>query len=80
MVDFKVALVYFSATNVTHTYAQVISQALLDQGCTVQLFNVSDDPGEQNDLAQGQTARAAELLARLRSWRKDVSAHMMPAK
>ena len=41
MPDLKIALIYFSATKVTHTYAQVIQERLLDQGCVVQLFNVT---------------------------------------
>jgi flavorubredoxin len=41
MVDLKIALIYFSATNVTNTYAHVIREVLLEQGCTVQLFNVT---------------------------------------
>lgn len=41
MADCKIALVYFSATNVTHTYAGVMREALLDHGCEVQLFNVT---------------------------------------
>jgi hypothetical protein len=35
MIDLKIALVYFSATNVTHTYAQVLREKLSDQNCTV---------------------------------------------
>lgn len=41
MADLKIALVYFSATNVTHAYAQAIREELLKQGCTVQSFNVT---------------------------------------
>ncbi len=47
---------------------------------TVQLFNLSIDPGEQNDLAEAQGQKARELLAMLQAWRKKVSARMMPAK
>jgi arylsulfatase A-like enzyme len=43
---------------------------------TAQLFNLADDIGEQNDLAQAEPEKTAELLARLRAWRKDVSARM----
>ncbi|MEX2214511.1 MAG: sulfatase [Phycisphaeraceae bacterium] len=43
---------------------------------TVQLFNLKDDPGEQNDLANTNSKKAAELRAKLESWRKDVSAKM----
>ena len=47
---------------------------------TVQLFNLKDDLGEQNDLARAQPTKAAELRARLQAWRKEVSAQMMPVK
>jgi ferredoxin/flavodoxin len=50
MVNSKIALVYFSATNVTHTYAQVIEQALRDRGHTVQLFNVTAHARRQEAL------------------------------
>jgi arylsulfatase A-like enzyme len=45
---------------------------------TVQLFNLKEDLGEQNDLAHSQPEKAAELRTMLHSWRKDVSAEMMP--
>ena len=41
MADCKIAVVYFSATNVTHTYAGVMKEALLHHGCEVRLFNVT---------------------------------------
>ena len=47
---------------------------------TVQLFNLKTDPGEQNDLASAQPAKAAKLLAKLRAWRKDVGARMLRPK
>jgi NAD-dependent dihydropyrimidine dehydrogenase PreA subunit/flavodoxin len=50
MIDLKIALVYFSATNVTQTYAQAIRERLLDQGCTVQLFNVTTYASRQEKL------------------------------
>ena len=34
---------------------------------TVQLFNLSIDPGEQNDLAEAQARKARELLAMLQA-------------
>ena len=37
----RVAIVYFSATNVTHTYATVMREALPHHGCQAQLFNVT---------------------------------------
>jgi ferredoxin len=51
MTDFKVALVYFSATNVTHTYVQIIRERLLDQGSAVQAFNVTAYASRQNPPA-----------------------------
>ena len=50
MIDLKIALIYFSATNVTHTYSQVIKEALVDQGCAVQLFNVTAYASRQEPL------------------------------
>jgi len=44
---------------------------------TVQLFNLAEDPGEQNDLAQKEPRKAAELKAMLDDWRKEVNADMM---
>ncbi|MBF0552324.1 MAG: hypothetical protein HQK60_17555 [Deltaproteobacteria bacterium] len=41
---------YFSATNVTHTYAQVIRDGLVDRGCAVQLFNVTAYASRQTPL------------------------------
>jgi arylsulfatase A-like enzyme len=45
---------------------------------TVQLFNLREDLEEQNDLANSQPEKAAELRTMLHAWRKDVSAEMMP--
>jgi NAD-dependent dihydropyrimidine dehydrogenase PreA subunit len=50
MINFKIALIYFSATDVTHTYAQVIQQSLSDQGCNVHLFNVTTYDSRQERL------------------------------
>jgi len=44
---------------------------------TVQLFNLREDIGEQNDLAVAEPKKAAELQTMLQVWRKEVSAHMM---
>ena len=41
MADLKIALVYFSATNVTHSYIQTIQDELLRQGCVVQASNIT---------------------------------------
>ena len=46
----KIAIVFFSATNVTHTYAQVIQERLCDCGCAVQLFNVTAFVSRQEKL------------------------------
>ena len=43
---------------------------------TVQLFNLKSDLGEQENLAATEPERAAKLLAKLRSWRKEVDAKM----
>jgi arylsulfatase A-like enzyme len=45
---------------------------------TVQLFNLRDDLGEKNDLALKEPERTAELRAKLHTWRREVSANMMP--
>ena len=47
---------------------------------TVQLFNLKEDIGEQNDLAKKEPKVARQLLAQLKSWRKDVKARMMRRK
>jgi ferredoxin len=49
--DGGIAIVYFSGTNVTHTYAQIIRDELLNRGCTVQLFNVTPCASRQSPLA-----------------------------
>jgi ferredoxin len=41
MSDSRIALVYFSATNVTHSYARTIEDELLRQGCEVQVVNAT---------------------------------------
>lgn len=43
----------------------------------VQLFNLKNDPGEQNDLAETEPEKANELREMLHEWRKDVDAQMM---
>ena len=45
---------------------------------TVQLFNLREDLGEQNDLAGKMPEKVAELKQKLASWRESVSASMMP--
>jgi len=51
MADMKVVLVYFSATDITHTYAKIIRERLADLGCIVQAFNVTAHTSRQNPLA-----------------------------
>jgi len=50
MADLKIALVYFSATNVTDTYARVLEKALQDRGCSVQAFNVTGHGSRKKTL------------------------------
>jgi len=45
---------------------------------TVQLFNLRNDVGEQNDLSKTEPERVSKLRSMLHSWRKDVAARMMP--
>ncbi len=47
MADLRIALVYFSATNVTHSYAQVIWDGLINRGCEVHAFNVTAHASRQ---------------------------------
>lgn len=44
---------------------------------TVQLFDLENDIGEQNDLSESQPDRARELKERLNRWRKSCGARMM---
>ena len=43
---------------------------------SVQLFNLKEDIGEQNDLAETMPEKVAELRGKLRNWRKAVGAQM----
>lgn len=43
---------------------------------TVQLFDLRNDIGEQNNLAQSNPKKTAELLVKLKAWRKSVAANM----
>jgi len=45
---------------------------------TVQLFNLKDDIGEQNDLSALHPDKVNELRSMLNAWRDRVSARMMP--
>ena len=44
---------------------------------TVQLFNLSEDPGEQNDLSAKEPERVNKLRLLLTNWRNKVNAKMM---
>ena len=43
---------------------------------TVQLFNLKDDIGEQNDLSKSMPEKTAELRDKLHAWRESVQAQM----
>ena len=45
---------------------------------TVQLFNLHEDIGEQNDLSQAEPDKVAELRIMLHTWRNEVLAQMPP--
>jgi hypothetical protein len=44
---------------------------------TVQLFNLKDDIGEQNDLSKTDIEKTKELTEKLHQWREKVGAKMM---
>ena len=46
----------------------------------IELYNLSDDIGEQNDLARTMSEKAGELRKRLDDWRKAVNAQMPTKK
>ena len=41
-----------------------------DNSTPLELYDLSNDPGETQNLAQAQAEKSAELLHRLRGWRK----------
>jgi len=51
MTDSRIPLVYFSATDVTKTYAEVIQEELLKRGCEAQLINVTSYSARQEPLS-----------------------------
>jgi len=51
MSETKIALVYFSATDVTHTYAKILQETLLARGCAAREFNVTSYSSRQNPPA-----------------------------
>ena len=44
---------------------------------TVQLFNLKNDIGEQNDLSKSEVAKTEELKNKLHQWRKEIGAQML---
>lgn len=46
----KIAIVYFSGTNVTHSYAEVMGEAFKAEGCAVSLLNVTPFSARQRPL------------------------------
>jgi NAD-dependent dihydropyrimidine dehydrogenase PreA subunit len=50
MPDLKIALVYFSATHVTETYAEVIRDEWIARGCDARLINVTAYASRQGPL------------------------------
>ncbi|NDC64180.1 MAG: sulfatase [Planctomycetia bacterium] len=50
----------------------------LEEG-RMELFDLQADPGERNDVAGAEPARAAALRGRLESWRRSVGARRMTA-
>jgi arylsulfatase A-like enzyme len=47
---------------------------------SLELFNLANDLGEENNLAAGETKRAKALQEKLQAWRKDVGAKMPTRK
>jgi arylsulfatase A-like enzyme len=45
---------------------------------SVQLFNLKEDIGERNDLAESEPDKARELREMLHQWRENINAQMMP--
>lgn len=48
------------------------------ENSSVQLFNLREDIGEQNDLSKTKPDKVAELRTMLHTWRDNVAARMMP--
>jgi len=42
----------------------------------IELYNLKKDIGEKNNLAEKMPVKAAEMLAMLKAWRKEVAAQM----
>ena len=45
----------------------------------MQLFNLIKDPGEKNNLAKSESARAADMAQRLIDWRKTMPVEIKKA-
>lgn len=50
MSNCKIAIIFFSATNVTRSYSEVMRDKLRDQDCDVQLFNVTAYAARQESI------------------------------
>jgi NAD-dependent dihydropyrimidine dehydrogenase PreA subunit len=50
MTGLKIGIIYFSATDVSATYARTIAGALEDRGCAVTLLNVTPHAAREKDL------------------------------
>ncbi|MDH3651446.1 MAG: DUF4976 domain-containing protein, partial [Saprospiraceae bacterium] len=48
------------------------------ENSSVQLFNLKEDIGEQNDLSATNPEKVLELKDLLHQWRQDVGANIMP--
>ena len=46
----KIAIIYFSATDVTRSYAEVISESLIEHGCDAQLIDVTAYASRQESI------------------------------
>jgi len=42
----------------------------------VELYNLADDPGEQNDLSESMPEKTTELREKLKAWQKEMNAQM----
>ncbi|MFC2116635.1 sulfatase [Bacteroidota bacterium] len=52
-------------------------QSISGEGKAYELFNLVEDPGEENDLSGQMPAKVIEMAEKLRQWRKDVGAQEM---
>ena len=54
MPELRIALAYFSATDVTRTYAGLLGEELSKKGCTVKLFDVTSFSSQRDRLPVAQ--------------------------